>query len=297
MTSSTLIRWGNPPTGIHNTPIYLGLKTGAFAIPGVHIEARDNLSGADYTEALVAGAHDMGHIGTPPLFAALARTQEDVVVGSGLVRYPPFYLMAPAPVRSLRDLAGQGITLNKLRTCPHSIIRTLLRWEGMEEDQVQMTTLVEGEAIVEAIRRGDTAAAVLWEPYVSYVERVLGWKVLAEGRTTMVPSNYGILLYVRRSLLTSQPALVTRLLAAYADSVRTAQQGLAAAAATVQERMPQVPLEDVESSLRREAPYWSADTRLDFRLLDRVMGELEIQTVVPERFVLTDFLAEVPLAA
>lgn len=297
MPSTTIIRWGNPPTGLHNAPIYLGLQTGTFSVPGVQIEARDNLTGADYTEELVAGAYDMGHIGTPPLFAALARTHEYVVVGQGLVRYPPFYLMAPAHVRSLRELTSQVITLNKLHTCPHSIMRTLLRREGMTEDQIRLATLVEGEAIVDAIRRGRTAAAVLWEPYVSYVERVLNWKILAEGRTTMTPSNYGILLYARRALLVRQPEVVQQLVTAYADSVRAARQELAAAAVALQERLPHVPPADIESSLRREAPHWSADTSFDFHLLERVLGELEVQTVVPERFALRDILAEAPRAA
>lgn len=297
MPSTTIIRWGNPPTGLHNTPIYLGLQTGTFSVPGVQIETRDNLTGADYTEALAAGVYDMGHIGAPPLFAALARTREYVVVGQGLVRYPPFYLIAPAHIRSLRELTGQVITLNKLHTCPHSIIRTLLRWEGMTEDQIRLAALVEGDAIVDAIRHGHTAAAVLWEPYVSYVERVLRWKILAEGRTTMTPSNYGILLYARRSLLAEQPEMVQQMSTAYARSVRAAQQDLAAAAKALQERMPHVPPVDIENSLRRETPHWSADASFDFRLLDRVMGELEIQTVVSKRFALRDVLAEAPRAA
>jgi ABC-type nitrate/sulfonate/bicarbonate transport system substrate-binding protein len=210
------LRWGNPPSGIHNAPMYLGCKTGTFTLPGVQIETRDNLTGADYTQELLAGGYDMGHIGTPPLFAALTRSQEYTIIGQGLVKYPPFYVMAPATTGSLRELAGQVVSLNKLRTCPHSIIRTLLRWEGMAEDQIQLVSLVEGEAIVESIRRGDSAAAVLWEPYVSYVERVFGWKILAEGRTVMLPSNYGILVYARRSLLAAQPELVRNVLAAYA---------------------------------------------------------------------------------
>lgn len=297
MPSTTVMLWGNPPTGLHNTPIYLGVRTGTFSVAGMRLEARDNLTGADYTEALVGGAYDMGHIGTPPLFAALARTREYVVVGQGLVRYPPFYLMTPAHVRSLRELTGQTITLNKLHTCPHSIIRTLLRWEGMTEDHIRLTTLVEGDAIVEAIGQGDTAAAVLWEPYVSHVERVLSWKILAEGRTTMTPSNYGIMLYARRSLFARQPEVVRNLVTAYAHSVRAAQQNLAAAAAALQERMPHVPPADIERGLGREAPHWSADPSFDFRLLDRVMGELEVQAVVSKRFALRDVLAAVPLAA
>jgi ABC-type nitrate/sulfonate/bicarbonate transport system substrate-binding protein len=189
------------------------------------------------------------------------------------------------------------ITLNKLRTCLHSIIRTLLRWEGMDEREVRLATLVEAWAIVEAIRRGETAAAILWEPYVSYVERVFGWRVLAEGRTVIAPSNYGFALYARRSLLVGEPGLVLGMLEAYAESVRAAQRDVGAAAATVRNRIPDVLPEDVDKGLAREAPHWSADISLDSGFLQRVTGELEVQTVIPERFELAEHVAEVPRAA
>ncbi|MDP3766996.1 MAG: hypothetical protein Q8S13_03195 [Dehalococcoidia bacterium] len=80
---SASVRWGNPPTGVYNTPIYLGRERGRFGAR-VAVDVRDNRTGADYTEALVAGEFDMGHMGTPPLFAALARTDAYVVVGQGL---------------------------------------------------------------------------------------------------------------------------------------------------------------------------------------------------------------------
>jgi len=294
--STKTLRWGSPPTGIHNAPIYLGLDRGIFGVPGVAVEARDNISGADYTEELVAGAFDMGHIGTPPLFAALARTDDYAVVGLGMMKFPPFYLVTPPEVNSVRDLAGRAVALNKLRTCPHSIIRTLLRREGMDDSDIHLVSLVEGGPIVAAIGRGELGAAMLWEPYVSCVERVFGWKVLFAGRTAISPPNYGFALYARRSLLASEPTLVRGMIDAYAESVRAAKQDLPAAKATVQERITDVRPEDLDRAFQRDAPYWSDDTRLDTGFLMNVMGEMEIQAVIPDGFDLADYLAEAPQA-
>jgi hypothetical protein len=61
--------------------------------------------------------------------------------------------------------------------------------------------------------------------------------------------------------------------------------------------MPQVPPQDIHTGVRREAQYWTSDTRLDAGLLNTVLEELAVQTVVPECFVLSDYVAELPLAA
>lgn len=287
-----VLYWGNPPPGLHNTPIYLGQDAGTFEVPEVRIKSRDNLTGADYTESLVAGLYDMGHIGTPPLFAALSRTDDYVIVGHGLVRYPPFYLMVSGEVTTLRELSGRTIALNKLNTCPHSVIKTLSRPEGMGEEELHLAPLNNGDAIVASIERGEVAGALLWEPYVSYVERVLNWKILADGRTTMNPSDYGVLIYVRRSLLAEQPHLVQSIMVAYAKSVRVAQQELDASAAALHRRMPTVSALDIEASLRREARSWSPDSVFDFQFLNNVVSELKDQRVLPKQFTLNDVVAE-----
>ncbi len=287
---SRLLLWGNPPAGIYNAPVYLGFQKGIFGAAGARIEVRDNLTGADYTRALVAGAYDLGHIGTPPLFAALSQTRQYVLVGIGLVRYPPFYLLVPPGVRSLRDLKGKTFALNKLQTCPHSILRTLLRQEGMGEEEVRIMTLVEGWAMVQAMGREEVEAAVLWEPYVSYVERALGWRVLAEGRKAMVPSNYGFVLYARRLLWQNEPELVREVLASYGRSVRLVRQNPSAAAPLVHEGIPHVALPDVEGALKREVPCWSEDPTLHLSFFSRILQELTLQGVVPQGFELGSFL-------
>lgn len=290
MASRTL-HWGNSPIGVYAAPVYLGLARGAFGPPGLRVEVTDNLTGADYTENLVAGRFDMGHMGTPPLFAALARTDEYVIVGQAVMPAACFYLVAPPEISTVRDLAGKVIALNKLRTCPHSIVRTLLAREGMTEADVVLKTLVEGVRINEAIGRGEVAAAVNWEPYVSQVERQFGWRVLADGREVIHPSNYGYLLYARRDMAARERALVDRMVADYGACVRYALEHLDEAARTLYGRVPGTRPEDVDRGLRRDAASWTWDTRLDPAFLGRVLTELRAQAVVPPGFDVARVLA------
>lgn len=289
-TEREQLRWGNPPSGIYSSPIYLGLQTGSFSCPDIEIYSKDNLTGADYTEALVEGSYDMGHMGTPPLFAALQRTDEYVIVGQGVLKYPAFYLVAHPSISTIGDLLDKDVALNKFRTCPHSIVRTLLRQEGMNEDEVRLFEASDAPSMVEAIKNGKTAAAVLWEPYVSHVVRVYGWHVLAEGQQVILPPDYGFMLYARRAFAAAKPEIVKHVVAAYGQSVRAAQQNLPAAVTATKQYMPQIPVEDLKASLDREAAYWSSDTAIDEKLLSDVLAELKLQAVIPYDFQVRQFI-------
>jgi ABC-type nitrate/sulfonate/bicarbonate transport system substrate-binding protein len=279
-----VLQWGNSPVGTYSAPVFLGLVRGAFGPPDLRVEVTDNLTGADYTENLVAGRFDMGHIGSPPLFAALARTNAYAVVGQAVMPTGCFYLIAPPGVRSVSELRGKVIALNKLRTCPHSIVRTALRHAGVDEADVTLRTLVEGTAINEAIARGEVAAAVNWEPYVSQAERRFGWHILADGRTLIEPPNYGYLLYARRELLGREPGLVSRMIHDYGAAVKYAVEHLDEAVQTLEGRIPSITRGDIERALRRDTPSWTWDTRLDRAFLDRILVELRAQAVVTEDF-------------
>lgn len=296
MSTRTVLSWGNSPVGVYATPVYLGIQRGAFGPPGLRIEVTDNVTGADYTENVVGGRFDMGHMGTPPLFAALARTDDYVIVGQAVMRAACFYVVAPPGVRSLRDLKGGVIALNKLRTCPHSIVQSLLRDAGMTEADVTLLTLVDGWRINDAIARGEVAAAVNWEPYVSQAERAHGWRVLADGRRVVVPSNYGYLLYARRALVDREPELVARMIADYSACVRYAINHLDEAARTLYGKIPHVLPADIDRGLRRDVEGWTWDTTVDPAFLDRVMAELKGQAVVPAGFDVNRVLAPPPPA-
>ena len=286
MQQSQVLHWGNPPTGTYSAPVYVGLRRGVFGPPDLRIEARDNVNGAEYTQALLAGEFDMGHMGTPPLFAALAETDEIVIVGQGVVRYPCFWVVAPAEISSVRDLIGKTIGLNRRRTCSHSIIGTLLDWEGLDESAVHLEILGDYARITEAIGSGGLAAAVLCEPHVSYAERVYGWRVLVEGRSVIDPSNFGICVYARRQLLRDQPDLVARVVRDYSHCVRYAMGHMDETAEVLYGKFAGILPEDIDRAVRRDTPNWTSDTKIDEAFLSVVLGELREQSVVPPGFAL-----------
>lgn len=288
MNQSHVLHWGNPPTGTYSAPVYLGLARGAFGPPEMRIEARDNVNGAAYTEALLTGEFDMGHIGTPPLFAALAETDDYVIVGQGVVRYPCFWVVAPPEIASVRDLVGKTIGLNRRQTCSHSIIRTLLHGEGLDETAVGLEILGDYGRITEAIGSGRLSAAVLCEPHVSYAERVYGWRVLVEGRQVIDPSNFGICVYARRRLVAEQPDLVARVVADYGRCVAYAMDHRDAAAEVLYGRFPGFLPEDIDRAVQREIPNWTAGTAIDEAFLGVVLKELKAQAVVPSTFALDE---------
>ena len=288
--ADSVLRWGNPPAGVQNAPVYLGLSTGELGGPDIVVEASDNASGAEHTQALLDGAFDIGHLGAAPLMAALARTKEYAIVGTGLLRHPAQSLVVAPGVRGLRELRGKTVAINKRGTCAHSMLLTLMMREKMGEEELGLTTLGDAPAIVEGIRRGEVTAAVLWEPYTSMVLRETGWKVLTEGRRIWTPSRYCMMIYARRTLAVEAPVHIAGVLGAYGTCVRSAQGNTRAVADALIERMPHVPAEDVRSAVIREAPFWSADTTLDRGLLDRVIGELEVQAVLMAGFTLDDVI-------
>jgi ABC-type nitrate/sulfonate/bicarbonate transport system substrate-binding protein len=293
--SRLILRWGNPPTGVLNAPVYLAHVNGGLTVAETAIVATDTADGDQHTRALLNDNYDMGHIGVPPLMAALSRTRDYALVGTGLLRYPPHSMLLPAGVKHLGEIRGRPIGINRLGTCSHNIVRTLLAREGMNESQVRIVELGGGLQNLDSIRRAELAAAVLWEPYTTTAIRELGWEIFAAGASMWSPSRYCTVIYARRSLVDQAPDLVVAVLRAYAGWVRATQLDQKAAAERVIREMPMVPADDIRSAVAREAPGWCPDTSLDRSLLERAIGELENQSVLADGFQLDDVIA--PLSA
>ena len=290
-----IIKWGNPPTSVLNAPVYLARANRMLALPDVEIVPTDTTSGSQHTRALLDAEFDMGHIGAPPLMAALSRTREYALVGTGLLRHPPHSMLVAVGVKRLSDIAHQPIGINRRGTCSESILRTLLAREGIEEADLRIVEMGSGAKGLNLIRRGELSAAVLWEPFATTALREMGWRMFAAGHSVWSPSRYCTMIYARRSLAERSPELVRRVLHAYANWVQAAQLDLKGTAELVIEKMPAIPPEDIRDAVTREAPTWCADTHLDLSLLLRAMAELEVQTVLPNGFRLDDVI--IPLSA
>lgn len=284
------VRWGQPPVGLFNFPLELWQDQGGFAHAGIRLDARSHLTGEEYGAQIRAGAYDMGHIGTPVFLPAALHTREYALVSAGICDFAPFYLVAAPGVHALADCAGETFVINKQLTCPGSLLAWHARQEGLSAEDFDVVELMRhsphdnyGRAFLEGARAGRFRIGILYEPYVSVLERELGWQVLADYAQRLRPANYGLLLYARRSWLAEQPALVQRVVgeyfaaAAHARSNPAALRGFAHALDFVEEA-------DLERAAVREGRLWRLEPGADPAFLARVEQELITQGRVPANY-------------
>jgi ABC-type nitrate/sulfonate/bicarbonate transport system substrate-binding protein len=269
--------------------VFLGKAKGIFNVPGTELTLFENLTGADYTEELVKGTFDMGTCGTPPLMAALERTDAYAVVGTSNSNFPPFYLIAPDSIQSAAALDGKVIAINNFRTCPDSIIRQVLTNAGVSLENVRIVALVTPAKFIEAIAKKDIQAAMLWEPWVSYVERVFKWEVVVDCPKVIQPSNWAHLIYVRRSILKDRPDLVRSYIGAYKKSIEYAKNNMHELL-SLDYPMDHVNTEDLEKAIKREVPLWNTNPALDNVIAETAEKDLKKQKVISGNFSFQPFV-------
>lgn len=290
------IVFGTPRPGLHNMPLFLGKSKGIFSVPGSDCTIFENISGADYTVELVKGRFDMGHIGTPPGMAALERTNEYRVIGTGVCNYPPFYLIANPSINCVKDLMEKTIVINKHGSCPDSVIKALLDRENLRTDDVSIVTILSTGQVLNAIEKGEIQAAVLEEPWVSLAERKYGWQVIEDCPKVLKPFNYCFLLYARRSLIEEYPLLVKGYLEAYQKSCEYAKkniQEIVELGYNFQSENHIATAQDVLNALNREAGIWNTNLELDWTIVKEAEKLLKSQGVIADKFCIEDYIVDI----
>jgi sulfonate transport system substrate-binding protein len=145
-------------------------------------------SGPPLLEALNVGAIDFGVAGeAPPIFAQAA--------GAPLVYLandPPAprgeAILVPkeSPLRSVADLRGKKIVLNKGSNVHYLLVRALEQ-AGLKYTDIQPVFLAPADALA-AFTRGAVDAWVIWDPYEAVAEASTGARILADG--TGLVTNY-----------------------------------------------------------------------------------------------------------
>jgi len=272
------LTWGDPPLGLYSLPLLAARTSGTL-----DAQVTSNLTGADYTEELLHGRYDIAHIGTPPLITAIAQGAPYRVLARGAYELAPFYLLTgPGPARGRS--AQLRVAVNKARTCPHSVLASILSGDGRSLSDIELITLVTPERMLAAAREGAVDAVVIWEPFASQLELELGWRVTLDA-STLTPSSYAMVLCAHQTLLAGDPARVQRVL----------QQARGAFARATREQLvelwrcfPGVQREAVDRGLQRELPRWLGfGTSLDHELMRRAVTEVRGQWLKAEPTALT----------
>ena len=291
------VNWGTPPVGLFNFPIEAWQRSGRFAERGLDVTLSSHLTGEEYGARIRAGTYDMGQIGTPVFLPAAVGSREYAVVSIGFCDYAPFYLVAAPEVGRLADCRGEKVVVNKRMTCPGSLLEWHARQEGLTIDAFSVVELMKdsafdnyGQAFADGIERGAFRIGILYEPYVSLVERRYGWRVLADYADLLRPANYGILLYARRRWIEEKPELVQRMVQAYFGAAAWGVDH-PAELRPFASQLPFVTEDDIETAMRRDGRHWLREPSLDWAFLKRVEEELITQRRVPPDYDIRDYVA------
>jgi sulfonate transport system substrate-binding protein len=168
-------------------------------------------SGPPLLEALNAGAIDFGSAGeAPPIFAQAASPElRYVATEPPAPRGEAILVPKDSPVRSVADLRGKTIALNKGSNVHFLLVRALER-AGLPYDAVKLAFLAPADANA-AFVRGSVDAWVIWDPYLAAAERATGARVLADGQG-IAPNREFYL--SRRAFTESSPEIVSAVIAA-----------------------------------------------------------------------------------
>ncbi|WP_298964652.1 aliphatic sulfonate ABC transporter substrate-binding protein [uncultured Methylobacterium sp.] len=162
-------------------------------------------SGPPLLEALNAGAIDLGSTGeAPPIFAQAVNPNLVYVAAEPAAPLGEAILVGrDSPIRSLADLRGRTLALNKGSNTHYLVVRALEQ-AGVPYDAVTLAFLAPADAGA-AFARGAVDAWAIWDPFLASAERTTGGRTLATGEG-LVP-NRQFYLSSRGFVQAGRPAL------------------------------------------------------------------------------------------
>lgn len=159
---------------------------------GIAIQWTEFPAGPQMLEGLNVGSIDFGVVGeTPPVFAQAAGA-ELLYVGNEPPSPRAEAILVPAnsPIKTVADLKGKRLTLNKGSNVHYLLVRALEK-AGLQYGDVQTSFLKPSDARA-AFEAGAVDAWVIWDPYATAAVEQLGARVLTDGVGIADNYNYYI---------------------------------------------------------------------------------------------------------
>jgi sulfonate transport system substrate-binding protein len=175
------VRLGYQKYGSFNVVKAQGTFERLLTAKGVHVEWFLFPAGPQLLEALNAGTIDLGHTGeAPPIFAQAAGVPV-VYIGN----QPPFPdgegILVPkdSPIRSVADLKGKRIALNKGSNVHYLLLKALAQADLKYQD-IHPAYLPPADARA-AFQGGSVDAWAIWDPFLTAAQVATGARILVDG--------------------------------------------------------------------------------------------------------------------
>jgi sulfonate transport system substrate-binding protein len=246
-------------------------------------------SGPALTEALKAGAIDIGQTGeAPPIFALAGRTEFKIIATSQPVPKGEAVLVKQDKgFKTFKDLKGKKVALNKGSNVNWLLVK-LLEANDMKITDLDVKYLKPAEARP-AFDNDQVDAWIIWDPYFSLAERP-GVQILADA--TGLANNREYLL-ASPEALEKKPDLIREFVRVYRE---TTDWGIANPEERVKVLAPELGLEEdvARRALERSAqPLAPVDAAIGdelqeiadgFTELQLIPGKVDIRSRIDDRF-------------
>ncbi|HZT55581.1 MAG TPA: sulfonate ABC transporter substrate-binding protein [Burkholderiaceae bacterium] len=139
-------------------------------------------AGPQLLEGLNVGSVDVGYVGeAPPIFAQAAGANF-VYIGfePAAPEAEAIVVVKDSPIRSVADLKGKKIALNKGSNVHYLLVRALEK-AGLKYADVQPVFLAPADARA-AFEKGAVDAWAIWDPFLAAVQKQTGARIVADGR-------------------------------------------------------------------------------------------------------------------
>ncbi len=176
--------------------------------PGWTVTWHEFPGGPQLLEALAAGAIDFGTAGeAPPIFSQAAGAPLFYV---GVEPPSPAgeAILVPqdSPIRTLADLKGKRIALNKGSNVHYLLVQALAK-AGLGPEDIHPTYLAPADARA-AFERGSVEAWAIWDPFLAVAQAATGARTLADA-AGLAPNRQFFL--ATRSFAQNEQDVLTRL--------------------------------------------------------------------------------------
>lgn len=150
------------------TPLYYGIKTGAFQKAGIDLQISPSMSGTAATTAVIAGSYDIANTSILPVMTAHLRDIPISIVAPQAVYTPenPFALLqiaADSPYKTGADLNNKVIAVSALNDISQLTISSWVDKNGGDSRTLRFVE-IPAAATAAALEQHRVAAGVLLEP-------------------------------------------------------------------------------------------------------------------------------------
>jgi ABC-type nitrate/sulfonate/bicarbonate transport system substrate-binding protein len=257
-----------------------GDEQGFFAQNGIDLEISSSSGGATVIPQLMSG--DLDVAGSNIVSGMIAISQglpvQMVAAGTSTSDDPEqdFSALMVAPgstVTGIGQLAGQRVAVNSLRNINDIVLGHQLEEAGLSHDAVEFVEIPFPE-MAAAVQRGDVAAAMLIEPFITVAEGQ-GLTIIGRPYTDLRPGLQIGTYLMSRELVQENPDLVQRFqrsVQATADSIEADPQAFRAALPRISKTDPalaeKVRINQWRGATDRESLELVLGLMVDYKLVD-----------------------------